>query len=114
MTSRLVVIDTVVGLLPARSVEYAGATYHGVRHQEHLLKPILVCALERCQREGIHMLEAVGFSSEKQSLIENLASHRRELSAWRYFYKADEPYLAASLAHPQAWDPTCYDGDCSL
>lgn len=35
MTSRLVVIDTVVGLLPARSVEYAGATYHGVRHQEH-------------------------------------------------------------------------------
>jgi len=88
--------------------------FQALRGHTDLLKPILVRALERCQREGIHMLEAVGFSSEKQSLIENLASHRRELSAWRYFYRADEPYLASSLAPPQAWDPTCYDGDCSL
>jgi hypothetical protein len=82
--------------------------------KEDLLKPILECGLEKCQHEGIHMLEAVGFSSEKQNIIESLVSHRRELSSWRYFYKTDEPYLASSLAHSHAWDPTCYDGDCSL
>ena len=78
------------------------------------LKPILTLALERCQQEGIHMLEAVGFSAEKQLAIEKLASYQRELSSWRYFYKADGPYLASILTRPQAWDATCYDGDCSL
>lgn len=78
------------------------------------LRPMLLLALERCQQEGIHMLEAVGFSGGKQQTIEEMAAYHRELSSWRYFYKADEQYLKSSLAQSRVWDATCYDGDCSL
>jgi len=81
---------------------------------ENLLEPIMFQALDRCRREGIHMLEAVGFSSEKQAMIEKIAPYRRQLSSWRYFYKANASSLASGLSQPDAWDPTCYDGDCSL
>jgi hypothetical protein len=78
------------------------------------LKPLLVFALERCQREGIHMMEVVGFSSDKQRIIDGMNPHYRELSSWRYFYRTNESSLSASLREASAWDPTCYDGDSSL
>jgi len=81
---------------------------------EGLLRPMLLRALKRCQDEGTHMLEAIGFSFEKQRLIESMSPHYRELASWRYFYKANDPDLAACLKDPQAWDPTCFDGDSSL
>ncbi len=79
-----------------------------------LLRPVLSRALERCQREGIDMLEAFGFAAAKQEIIDSMNPHYRELSSWRYFYKAKEPQLAARLADPAAWDPSCFDGDSSL
>jgi len=79
-----------------------------------LLRPILCHALARCRREGIHMLEAIGFGPEKQSVIESLSPHRRALSSWRYFYKAAEPQLAERLTKAAVWDPSCFDGDSSL
>lgn len=79
-----------------------------------LLRPILSRALERCRREGIHMLEAFGFASRKQHIIDTMNPHYRKLSSWRYFYKAKEPQLGASLAAPEVWDPSCFDGDSSL
>jgi len=78
------------------------------------LKPLLVFALERCRREGIHMMEAIGFSSEKQRIIDSMNPHCRELSSWRYFYRTNRSSLSASLGEASAWDPTCYDGDSSL
>jgi len=78
------------------------------------LKTLLVFALERCQREGIHMMEAIGYSSEKQRIIDSMNPHYRDLSSWRYFYRTNKPSLSASLREASAWDPTCYDGDSSL
>jgi hypothetical protein len=82
--------------------------------QAGLLKPILFRALERCRREGIHMLEALGFCAHKQKIIESLSPYYRELSSWRYFYRTNDQSLAASLKDPQVWDTTCFDGDASL
>jgi hypothetical protein len=79
-----------------------------------LLRPILFRALERCQSEGIHMLEAFGFAPQKQQVLDSMNPHYRELSSWRYFYKVREPHLAATLSDPQVWDPSCFDGDSSL
>jgi hypothetical protein len=79
-----------------------------------LLKPMLLRAVERCQDENIHMLEAIGFGSDKKRMIDSLAPHRRELGSWRYFYKTNDHDLAASLQNPQVWDTTCFDGDASL
>lgn len=79
-----------------------------------LLRPILFRALERCQREGIHMLEAVGFASRKQQIMDSMNPHYRRLSSWRYFYKASGLQLGASLTKPEVWDPSCFDGDSSL
>lgn len=82
--------------------------------QTELLKPMLLSAVERCQQEGIHMLEAIGFGSDKKRMIDSLAPHCRELGSWRYFYKTNDHDLAASLQDPQVWDTTCFDGDASL
>lgn len=79
-----------------------------------LLSPMLCHAFARCQREGVHMLEAMGFAAEKQRVIEGLLPHRRSLSSWRYFYKTGNRELAESLKNPQVWDTSCYDGDASL
>lgn len=60
------------------------------------------------------MLETMGFAAEKQKVIDSLQPHRRPLSSWRYFYKTGKRELAESLKNPQAWDPSCFDGDASL
>lgn len=82
--------------------------------KHELLRPILCYAYARCQREGIHMLEAMGFCPEKQQVIESLLPHRRALSSWRYFYKTANRELAESLKDPLVWDTSCFDGDASL
>jgi hypothetical protein len=79
-----------------------------------LLCPMVCQALDRCRREGIHMLEAIGFPPEKQRVLETLAPHARSLSSWRYFYKAGNRTLAETLKDPSVWDPSCFDGDASL
>jgi len=79
-----------------------------------LLVPILSRAFERCQREGIHMLEAMGFAPDKQRVIDSLLPHRRPLSSWRYFYKTGNRELAERLKNPEVWDTSCFDGDASL
>src|SRR5262249_3420916 len=78
--------------------------------KEESLEAMWSYAIARCRREGIHMLEAIGFSSEKQAMIEKIAPYRRDLTSWRYFYKANAAYLSSCLTRPTAWDATCYDG----
>ena len=88
--------------------------FQALPDRTHLLRPILHRAIERCQEEGIHILEALGFCSEKRQIIESMNPHHRELASWRYFYRAESPQLAASLKDPETWDPSCFDGDSSL
>jgi hypothetical protein len=98
-----------VGLKRVRLIDFQALPGH-----VGLLEPILYRALRRCQSEGVHMLEAIGFASNKRRIIESMRPHSRKLTSWRFFYKANEPSLAESLKHPQAWDPTGFDGDSSL
>ncbi len=88
--------------------------FQSLDESPNALQPLLTFALEKCQREGIHMLEAIGFSSAKQRIIDSMNPHYRELSSWRYFYRTNRPPLSARLGEVNAWDPTCYDGDSSL
>lgn len=82
--------------------------------QTALLKPILLHALQKCREESLDMLEALGFCREKEALLHSMRPHSRELTSWRYYYRTDQQQLGASLQKPNAWDPTCYDGDASL
>jgi len=79
-----------------------------------VLKPMLSWGLEKCQSDGIHMLECVGFSSKKREVINRRAPHVRKLPCWLYYYKACEPSLARRLGDPNVWDPSQFDGDASL
>lgn len=88
--------------------------FQALENRTDLLKSILSFALQKCQQEDIDMLETTGFASDKRRAIDSMGPHYRSLSAWRYFYKANGPSLAAALALPDSWDPTCFDGDCTL
>ena len=79
-----------------------------------LLVPMLSWALERCQREGIDMLECLGFRADKSNLIHKIAPYRRKLPSWLYFYKTKDENLAERLSDPNVWDPSQFDGDASL
>lgn len=79
-----------------------------------MLIPMLHWALEACEADGTHMLEAFGFAPEKQVIVDGLAPHRRKLPSWQYFYKANNQTLADRLRDPSVWDPSCFDGDASL
>ncbi len=79
-----------------------------------LLLPMLAWALKRCHREGIHMLECIGFRADKQSVIAKAAPYERNLPSWLYFYKVEDRDIAEMLSDPNAWDPSQFDGDASL
>lgn len=79
-----------------------------------LLRPMLGCALERCEREGISMVEVIGWRLEKGDLIDGLAAHQRILPSWLYFYKTYDAALATSLKDRNVWDPCHFDGDSTL
>jgi hypothetical protein len=78
------------------------------------LVAMLSWSLKRCRREGVHMLECVGFRPDKQNVITTLAPYQRTLPSWLYFYKTTNRDLAQKLSDPNAWDPSQFDGDASL
>lgn len=90
------------------------ADFQTIESDESLLLPMLSHALRRCRREGIHILEILGISSEKARVIAKLNPYRRKLSSWLSFYKASKPQLAEILKNPKRWDLSCFDGDISL
>src|SRR6185437_8658509 len=79
-----------------------------------LMPPVLAWALNRCRREGIHMFECVGRWLDPGGFLDWAAPYRRKLATWIYYYRANDPALAASLADPGAWAPSLFDGDASL
>ena len=78
-----------------------------------LLTPMLCWAARKCRDEGIHMLEILGRYLDEKDLV-STASYRRKLSSWTYFYRANNPELAARLTDQRAWAPSWFDGDASL
>jgi hypothetical protein len=79
-----------------------------------ILLAMLSWAQKRCRHEGIHMLEAIGFSEEKLQVFRKIARYGRKLPSWLYFYKARDQDLAGRLKNPKTWDPSQFDGDASL
>ncbi len=79
-----------------------------------LLAPMLKWAIERCRREGIHMIENIGFHPKKMKIISQLCPYGRKLPCWMYFYITPHQGLAEKLADPNAWDPSQFDSDASL
>jgi acyl carrier protein len=79
-----------------------------------VLPSMLAWGLRESREQGVHMLEAFGFRSDKQRAIDLLAPHRRKLSSWSYFHKISYPALQHELRDLQVWDPSQFDGDASL
>lgn len=90
------------------------ADFQTLEDDSSLLLPMLSCALDRCRKTGIHMLEIVGISAEKARVVDQAKPYRRKLGSWLSFYKAANPRLALSLAEAGSWDLSCFDGDTSL
>jgi hypothetical protein len=97
------------GLRRVRLVDFQGLT-----GDPRPLVAMLAWGLAQCQNDGIHMLEAFGFRSEKQSVIDRLAPYRRQFRSWRYFYTCADETLSADLQVPAIWDPSLFDGDATL
>jgi len=79
-----------------------------------LLRPILLWALQRCRREGLHTLESFACRPEKQAALDSLKPRYRKLPAWMYFYMPCNPEMKEVLSDTSVWDPSQYDGDGSL
>jgi len=78
------------------------------------LVSMLAWTMERCRREGIDMVESIGFCTDKENVIRRFAPNQRELPSWLYFYKTRDTSLASRLNDPNVWDPSQFDGDASL
>ena len=76
--------------------------------------PVLVWALERCRREGIHLLQAVGLCPRAVGDISTLAPYHVQQDAWTYWYKSLDRSLATVLKDPDVWAPSLFDGDASI
>jgi hypothetical protein len=90
------------------------ADFQTIANDNSLLLSMLSCALERCRRSGIQMLEIMGLCPQKTEVIKKLVPFRRKLSSWLSYYKTNNPKLAENLKDPKVWDLSCFDGDASL
>lgn len=79
-----------------------------------LLAAMLQAAINRCRQESIHMLELIGLPPLLEREVERITPHRRQLPSWMYFYKVNNPSLEARLRCAAIWEPSLFDGDCSL
>jgi hypothetical protein len=79
-----------------------------------LLLPMLSWALEKCRKEGIDMLEVIGFRADKSNIITRSAPYKRKLPCWLYYYKTRDRSLGEKLSDLNVWDPSQFDGDASL
>lgn len=78
-----------------------------------ILQQMVATALERCRKEGVHCLENPGRSFD-DSGINKAAPYQRQVSSWRYFYKARNRELQEALSISDVWAPSLYDGDASI
>jgi hypothetical protein len=79
-----------------------------------LLLAMIQLAIDRCRRESVHMLELIGLSPAMEREVKRLRPRSRQLPNWMYFYKANGQSLGEHLKDPSIWEPSLYDGDCSL
>lgn len=71
-------------------------------------------AIETSVADGVHVLETVGLGVPNSAAFEQVASYRRNLPAWSYFYHSNDPALMEALSAPAVWEPSSFDGDSSI
>lgn len=79
-----------------------------------LLPGLARAAADRAARDGLGMLEHNGADIPKYRGFDQIAPYRITKAAWSFYYRTTDPDLAATLAHPDVWDPSEYDGDASF
>lgn len=79
-----------------------------------LLTGMLQVAFDRCRQESIHMFEVIGLAAHLEKEVERAYPERRQLLNWMYCYKARDPVLAQKLKSAAVWEPTLFDGDCTV
>ncbi len=78
-----------------------------------IIYKLLASAEKRCRKEGVHMLEAVGFHPSKRNIISKWLPHRRKIQVWP-FYQTKDSVLDGDLQDVNVWDPCLFDGDGSF
>jgi hypothetical protein len=79
-----------------------------------LFYPMLLEALDRCRREGIHLLATIGLCPQGVGDIGFLAPYHVHQRGWQYLYKACDRSLVQVLNNPEVWVPSLFDGDASI
>ena len=79
-----------------------------------ILASILADALERCRRDGVAVLQNVGWSQGAGSVMDRLAPTTRPLTEWQYFYRTGSPALHRRLHDPAVWRPSNFDRDVCI
>jgi hypothetical protein len=74
---------------------------------EYLVRQALAWALDRCQREGIHIVENTGCWLERLGVK---PPYRRRLESWTFYYKTRHPELSGA----DVWIPSGFDGDATI
>jgi hypothetical protein len=82
--------------------------------QATMFYPMLAEALDRCRREGVHLLSTIGLCPPGVGDIGLLAPYHVQQTAWQYLYKACDRSLVEVLNRPEVWAPSLFDGDASI
>jgi hypothetical protein len=77
----------------------------------NLIRRLLRAAYDESRREGIHMLEIIGYPDKIRSIVREGHPYTLTNEAWPYFYKARDPALHEALKSAEMWYPTLIDGD---
>jgi hypothetical protein len=78
------------------------------------VRVLMLGALRTAAAQGIHVVEVVGLSAAKREALAALKPLRRKLPSWLFYYRANDPVLAAALGKADPWDLSPHDGDASL
>ena len=98
-----------IGLKRIRLVDF-----QALNGGEKVLGSALCWMLDKCRKEGIHVLEISGCWLDRTNLPQISAPYERNLSSWSYYYRAIDKNLSEPLADPKVWAPSSFDGDASL
>lgn len=88
--------------------------YQSLGDQADLCSQMIACALKRCRKDSVPVLENVGCWLEALQPAAKRARFHRTFEGWSYLYQAPNPELATVLRAPESWYPTQYDADASL
>jgi hypothetical protein len=98
-----------LGLQRVRLVDF-----QALRGSGEALGVFLGQVLNKCNKEGVHVLENIGCWLDRPGLPAIRAPHHRMLASSMYYYTTNDKDLSDTLKDPMAWTPTSYDGDASL